>query len=145
MCTHFTNKLNGYKELLDNLYEHSKAESDKSARLKKINFLNNFLTKEENTLSEFLKYTQKFYLKISENHRNFALKVQSIIEIQKKLIDEYKKKAKNLFYSFDEVEKDYAYHLLRLKKVILTSFGFLIALFIYYKISLKKSFMKTDD
>jgi len=44
------------QRILDIVYEqHSEKELDKSAKLKKMNLLNNFLTKEENKLSDFLK------------------------------------------------------------------------------------------
>jgi len=108
----------GYKELLDIVSEHSKAELDKSARLKKINLLNNYLTKEENTLSDFLKNMNKFYIKISENYKTFALKIQLQVEQQKKIIDDFKKKAKTFHSNLETCEKDYFSSLNKLKNVI---------------------------
>lgn len=107
--------------MLDGIYEHSKAELDKSARLKKINFLNNYLLKEENTLSDFIKNMNKFYTKLCDNYKNFALKIQVQIEQQKKLIEDFKKKAKTYHSTLETVEKDYFSSLNKLKSV-LTSF-----------------------
>ena len=82
-----------------------------------MNLLNNYLVKEENTLSDFLKNMNKFYIKLSDNYKNFALKMQQQVEHQKKIIEEFKKKTKTFYSQLEDSEKDYLSSLNKMKKV----------------------------
>ena len=59
----------------------------------------------------------KFYIKLSDNYKNFALKIQYQIEQQKKLIEDFTKKAKTYYYNLETIEKDYFSSLNKLKNV----------------------------
>lgn len=61
----------------------------------------------------------KFYIKLSDNYKNFALKIQFQVEQQKKLIEDFKKKAKTFYSNLETIEKDHFSSLNKLKNVII--------------------------
>jgi len=103
--------------LLDNFQLHYKLLNENSDKLKKINFLNNSLVKEENTLSEYIKYINKFYSKISDEYKTLATEIRIKVDSQKKFIEDLRKISKYLFSNLKTIEKDYNEHLIKLKYV----------------------------